>query len=151
VNGLTSRSRLIGYSFFFNTFDDNLGGEPRFTMHGNFMSLTGTVGVESPTAVTFTTSLPCPDGSSGSAYNGGCLAVSGGMVMRTYSATHNGTGTGLRYHGTSDRCQTTTRRPPFFPLTNRYAHLRTLSLVPTEVNTPAKIRALLMRLKGKPL
>ena len=151
VNGLTSRSRLVGYSGFFTTFDDNLGGEPRFTMHGNFMSLTGTVGVESPSTVTSATALPCPDGASSSAYNGGCLAVSGGMVMRTYSPSHNGTGTGLRYHGTADRCQTTTRRPPFFPLTNRYTHLRTLSLVPTEVNTPAKIRALLMRLKGKPL
>ena len=153
VNGLTSRARRISPGFG-AAFDGTLGGEPRFTMHGNFMSLTGTVGVESPTTTMGSNAaqLPCPeDGASSTESNGGCLAVSGGMVMRTYSQLYNGNDTGFRYYGTSDRCQTTVNRPPFFPLTNRYTFLRTLSLQSTDANTPAKIRTLLMRLKGKPL
>ena len=156
VNGLTSRVRRVAQSAVGSSFDGFLGGEPRFTMHGNFMSLTGTVGVESPTTTMGRAAeqLRCPDnGASSTDSNGGCLAVTGGMVMRSYSQLYNASvsNTGFRSYGTADRCQSTTRRPPFFPLTNRYTFLRTLSLVPTEVNTPLKIRALLMRLKGRPL
>jgi hypothetical protein len=118
VNGLTSRVRRI-YSPFGTSFSGMLGGEPRFTMHGNFMSLTGTVGTESspPSMGSGAAQLPCPDNGGGSTdSNGGCLAVTGGMVMQMYSQLYNGTDTGFRYYGTSDRCQTTTRRPPFFPL-----------------------------------
>ena len=153
VNGLTSRARRVS-SGFGSSFNGTIGDEPRFTMHGTFMSLTGTVGVESPTTTMGSNSaqLPCPDdGASSTESNGGCLVVSGGMVMRTYSPLYGGTDTGFRYHGTSDRCQSTANRPPFFPLTNRYTFLRTLSLLPSDANTPAKIRTMLMRLKGKPL
>ena len=152
VTGLTSRTRRVASGG--GGLSKALGGEPRFSINGTLMSLTGTVGVETPSSTMGSSAaqLPCPDnGSNSTDSNGGCLAVSGGMIMRTYSQLYNGTDTGFRYYGTSDRCQSTTRRPPFFPLTNRYTFLRTLSLVPTEVNTPAKIRALLMRLKGRPL
>lgn len=154
VNGLTSRVRRVYRSGELSWFSGFLGGEPRFTMHGNFMSLTGTVGVEAPptTMGDNTSQLPCPDnGTSSTDSNGGCLAVSGGMVMQMYSQTYNGSDTGFRYYGTTDRCQTTTRRPPFFPLTNRYTFLRTSALVASDANTPAKIRSILMRLKGRPL
>jgi len=152
VNGLTSRVRRVGS--FFSNFTVQTGGEPRFSVDGNLMSLTGSVGVESPSVTMGSGSeqFPCPeDGASSTESNGGCLAVVGGMVMRTYRELYNGTDTGFRYFGTSDRCQSSARRPPFFPLTNRYTFLRTLSLLPTDANTPAKIRTLLMRLKGKAL
>ena len=152
VTGLTSRTRRVASGG--GGLSKALGGEPRFSINGNLMSLTGTVGVETPSSTMGTSAaqLPCPDnGSNVTDSNGGCLAVSGGMIMRTYSQLYNGTDTGFRYYGTSDRCQSTTRRPPFFPLTNRYTYLRTLSILPTDANTPTKIRALLMRLKGRPL
>jgi hypothetical protein len=57
----------------------------------------------------------------------------------------------MRYFGATDRCQSTTRRPPFFPLTNRYTFVRALEIDASQANTPAKIRALLQRLKGKQL
>jgi hypothetical protein len=71
--------------------------------------------------------------------------------MRRFSAHYSGTNTGFRYYGTPDRCQTSTRRPPFFPLTNRYTRVRTLEVEPSNANTPVKVRALLLRLKGKSL
>ena len=50
-----------------------------------------------------------------------------------------------------ETAQNSTQRPPFFPLTNRYRFVRTLEVEPSQANTPAKIRTLLMRLKGKTL
>lgn len=152
VNGLTARVRQISTGG--SAVSSFFGNEPRFTVHGSLMSLTGSVGVESPTTTMGTNpaQLPCPDdGVPLTDSNGGCLAVVGGMVMRVYRELYGGTNTGFRYRGAPDRCQTTANRPPFFPLTNRYTFLRTLSLLPTDANTPAKIRTMLMRLKGKAL
>lgn len=155
VSGLTSRVRRLS-SVFGSSISGHFGGEPRFSVHANLMSLTGTVGVEQPTVTQGSNAaqLPCPDDGAGSTdSNGGCFAVTGGMAMRTYSAfyTSSVTNSGLRPFHTPDRCQATQNRPPFFPLTNRYAFLRSLEVDASQANTPTKIRTLLMRLKGKVL
>ena len=94
----------------------------------------------------------CPE-AAGSSYraNGGCLEVVGGMVMKRFSAHYSGSSTGFRYYGSPDRCQVSTHRPPFFPLTNRYTRVRTLEVEATRANTPPEIRTLLLSLKGKAL
>lgn len=156
VDGLTSRVRRIGQNFL-SSQTWMLGGEERFSIHGSLMSLGGTVGAENPGLSMGTAAaasqLTCPDGgASGTASNGGCLAVTGGMVMNSFTSLYTSTlYSGFRYDGKADRCQSTTRRPPFFPLTNRYTLVRSLSLLPSDANTPAKIRTILMRLKGRPL
>jgi hypothetical protein len=155
VSGLTSRVRRVA-SGSGPSESGHFGGEPRFTLHGSFMSTTGTVGVELPgtTQGSNAAQLPCPDDGANSTHsNGGCLAVTGGLVMRRYSATYSSSvnDSGLRPYHTPDRCQSTENRPPFFPLTNRYRFVRSLEIDASQANTPAKIRTLLMRLKGKAL
>jgi len=120
------------------------------------MSLTGTVGVEQPNVTQGSNSaqLPCPDDGAGSTdSNGGCFAVTGGLAMRTYSSVYSSsvTNSGFRTLHTPDRCQATQNRPPFFPLTNRYAFVRSLEVDASQANTPTKIRTLLLRLKGRVL
>jgi hypothetical protein len=162
VEGLMSRVRRVGrpdpvYPWqLISEFTALTGGATRFSLQGSFMSTGGTVGVENPGTTMGIGVLqpPCPDdGPTSSRSNGGCLAVTGGVAMRTYSPLYSSgtTGSGFRYAGTADRCQSTTRRPPFFPLTNRYSFVRTLDIQSNQANTPAKIRALLLRLKGKAL
>lgn len=155
VSGLTSRVRRVA-TFFGSSLSAHLGGEPRLTIHGSLMSTTGTVGVELPTATQGSNpgQIPCPDnGPNSSESNGGCLAITGGSAMRTYSAVYSGAyaNSGFRTLHTPDRCQATQQRPPFFPLTNRYTFVRSLEVDASQANTPAKIRALLMRLKGRAL
>lgn len=77
--------------------------------------------------------------------------ASSDSAMRVFTPHYSGSNTGFRYHGAPDRCQATNRRPPFFPLTNRYLHIRTLEIEASRANTPPEIRALLLRLKGKAL
>lgn len=156
VNGLTSRVRRVsdGGNGASRREDGMWGAGPRFTMQGLFMSLTGTVGVEAPSSTqgAGNAQLVCPDDAPNSQdYNGGCLAVTGGMLMKTYTSLHNGTDTGFRYYGATDRCQTAGGRPPFFPLSNRYNVVRTLTIQPNDAKTPALVRTLLLRLKGKAL
>lgn len=157
VDGTMNRVRRIGYpSAFFSvtSFSEHLGPEKRFGANGSWMSLTGTVGVEGPnTTMGRTQDQPvCPDdGAASTSSNGGCFALVGGAIMKTFTPLYSGTDQGMRYRGTPDRCQSTTRRPPFFPLTNRYTRIRTLEIEPSNANSPTKIRALLMRLKGKSL
>ncbi len=156
VAGLTTRVRRIaGAGGPFGPWADmNSAGATEFTLHGSILSLTGTFGVEgaSTTMGASAAQLRCPqNGAASTAANGGCLAHVGGAAMKRYSALYNGSNTGLRYAGVLDRCQNSTRRPPFFPLTNRFTFVRTLELEPSQANTPAKIRTLLLRLKGKTL
>ncbi|MEX2180916.1 MAG: hypothetical protein WD771_02660 [Gemmatimonadaceae bacterium] len=157
VEASLNRLRRYGnYQSFFvlNSFGAHLGNGRRTALQGSFMSLTGTVGVESPSVTmgTNTWQLECPeDAGSSTRSNGGCLELTGGAVMKRYSSLHSGANTGMRYHGIPDRCQSASRRPPFFPLTNRYTHVRTLEVEASLANNPAKIRTLLMRLKGKSL
>ena len=161
TEGMTSRVRRMGrpntvFTFILDsTFTGLPSGQPRFALQGSFLSTSGMVGVENPgvTMGAVADQLPCPeDGGVGSATNGGCLAITGSLAMRTYGAHFTGTAnSGYRYYGAVDRCQTSTRRPPFFPLTNRATFVRALEVEPTQANTIAKIRALLMRLKGKTL
>lgn len=145
------RARRIGIivvSGFY--FTKNLGPSRDIALHGHLMSLAGTVGVENP-AATAPTGLECPQtgGSANSA--AGCFLHTGAAIMQTYTPLWNGSTTGMRYAGSVDRCQATTRRPPFFPLTNRYSTVRALEIQPALANTPTKIRTLLLRLKGKSL
>ena len=155
VSGLTSRARRIS-TFLGSSESGQFGGELAFTMHGHFLSTTGTVGVEAPSQTMGANSaqLPCPeDGTGTTDSNGGCLRIVGGSAMRFYSMPYS-TGvsrSGMRPYHVTDRCQATQRRPPFYPLTNRFAFVRSLDVDPTLANTPTKIRALLLRLKGKAL
>ncbi len=160
VEGLTSRVRRIGKPNIItpilldSLFSVIPGGSRRFTLHGNYLSTGGTVGVENPATSMGAAALQmlCPDDGAGTASNGGCLAITGSAAMRTYSALYGGTSnSGFRYYGIVDRCQSTTRRPPFFPTTNRSTFVRALEVDPTLANTPSRIRSLLMRLKGKAL
>lgn len=158
ARGMTTRLRRIGEptgGSGLNDFYVHLGSGVRTTLHGTLMSLTGTVGVQDPTEGNQPSNSrqpECPEGE-GNSYraNGGCLEVVGGMIMKRYSVLASGTNAGFRYYGTPDRCQNSTRRPPFFPTTNRYARVRTLEVQPNIANTPPKIRSLLLRLKGKSL
>lgn len=135
-----------------SSFTRQFGGERDVRIHANLMSLTGTVGVENPsTAATVSSAaLSCPhDASANTA--GGCLRLVGGAAMQRYTPLWNGTNTGMRYAGAADPCQTTGNRPPFFPLTNRYRVSRVIELAPSQARNPARIRSLLMRLKGATL
>lgn len=156
VAGLTSRVRRISTGFFTAGLTGHFGGEPRFSINASLMSVTGTVGVEQPGATQGISSgqLPCPDdGASASESGGGCLTVTGGMAMRTYSAIYSSSMSysGFRAQQVPDRCQATQMRPPFFPLTNRYVFIRAMEVDASQANTPAKIRSLLLKLKGKAL
>lgn len=161
VEGLTSRVRrlakpnaVLPWLLLDSAFTTAAGGARRFTLHGSYLSTGGTVGVENPgtTMGAAADQLLCPDDGAGTASNGGCLAITGSAAMRTYSALYGGTSnSGFRYYGIVDRCQSTTRRPPFFPTTNRSTFVRALEVDPTLANTPSRIRSLLMRLKGKAL
>lgn len=129
------------------------GGEPRFTIHGTYLSFGGTVGVEDPAE---TSSNPgaqynCPDDVASTAANGGCFTITGGAVMKTYSPLHSGSNSGFLYAGAWDRCMESRRRPPYFPLTGRLTTLRTLEIGATRANTPEKVRAILRSLRGRSL
>jgi hypothetical protein len=157
VDGLMTRTRRAGRFnniFSLSSFTQSFGNVAGTTIHGALMSLTGTVGVEAPgTTMGASASQPeCPEGSgSSNRANGGCFRHVGSAVMRAFTPHYSGTNTGFRYDGAPDRCQATTQRPPFFPLTNRYTHIRTLEVETSRANTPPEIRALLLRLKGKAL
>ncbi len=158
VDGLTSRVSMVAETilgFIITGAQDVLtGGEPRFTVQGHLMSLGGTVGVEHADEVMGSagSQLECPDDAGSSTRsNGGCLALTGGATMRRFTPLHEGAYGGFRYFGATDRCQSTDRRPPFFPLTNRYTLVRTLEIEPSLANTAARIREILLRLKGQAL
>ncbi len=142
----------------------HLGGEKQFTVQGNLMSLQGSVGVADNSLTTGTLSpsgysvLPCPlnDTAEIARSPGGCFAITGAMVMRDFRPLHvasflPSSRTGYRYAGTQDRCQSASRRPPFFPLTKRYTVIRTLEISPARAASPTLVRALLMALKGQAL
>jgi hypothetical protein len=149
-NALLRPKRIGGFPPI-QSFIRHLGGSRDVQIHAQLMSLTGTVGVENPgTSALSGNALPCPDGTTANTA-GGCFRLVGGAAMRRYSALHSGSNTGLRWAGLSDRCSTSGQRPPLFPLTSRYAVLRSLEVAPTQANNPTKIRALLMRLKGRVL
>jgi hypothetical protein len=147
TDGALTRARRI--ATLFASFWRHLGPSRDVSIHATMMSLTGTVGLQEPSSASGS-AVACPqDGSANSA--GGCYRLTGGAIMRRYTPLFDGSNTGMRWDGTADRCQNTNRRPPFFPLTNRYTRVRTLEIEPSDANNPTKIRALLMRLKGKTL
>lgn len=152
------RAKRIGFSaclFNCGTSTSNLtkhlGATREVAVHANLMSLTGTVGTQGANvAAVNNTLLSCPADAGGNSA-GGCLKLAGGAVMQTYSQLYSGSNTGLRWAGVPDACAGSTRRPPFFPLTNRYTVVRSVEVEASQANTPPKIRALLLRLKGKSL
>lgn len=148
-NGLTRGRWIVRGVWDLAYLAKHLGPERDVAVHGALMSLGGTVGVENPDSIVLI-SRACPLNVSNNT-SGGCLRIVGSMVMRRLSALQGSGSSGLRYAGVPDRCQGTTRRPPYFPLTNRYALVRTLEVEPSQANTPARIRAILMRLKGRTL
>lgn len=158
ANSALFRAKRIGYQqppSLGTTNPDSIakqfGTSREAAIHAQLMSLTGTVGTEGPNvAAVNSVVLSCPADAGGNTA-GGCFRLVGGAAMRTYSQLYNGSNTGLRWAGIPDRCQQTNNRPPFFPLTNRYTWVRSLEIRNSLANNPAKIRAILMRLKGKTL
>jgi len=127
------------------------GGTRNIELHGNFMSLTGKVGVER-NGVAPPSAVECEvSGNSTNTTAGGCLWLTGGAVMRSFSPTHVGNNTGYRWRGSTDACQLTMNRPPFFPLTNRFDLVRTIEIAPARAGNPSAIRAILVALKGAAL
>lgn len=144
------RAKRIG-STIFSSLTKHLGGTREVAVHAQLMSLTGTVGTQGANVVAVNnTLLSCPADAGGNSA-GGCFKLAGGAVMQTYSQLYDGSNTGLRWAGVPDACAATTRRPPFFPLTNRYTVVRSVEVEASQANTPPKIRTLLLRLKGKTL
>lgn len=128
-----------------------LGGVLEVVVHAQLMSLGGTVGIEDyAEAAVAGQTLSCPPEASGNSASG-CFRLVGGAAMRDYTPLYSGSNAGMRWAGIPDRCQETNRRPPFFPLTNRYTEVRSVEIRNTLANNPVKIRAILMRLKGKTL
>jgi len=148
------------------------GGEGRFTLHGFLMSLRGSVGVAGDT-LDFGPAqdqLSCPDDEQAQKddSNGGCVAITGGIIMdryrefyRSIGANGNGnknvlndyskTRNGMRYSGTWDRCAESGGRPPYFPVTTRVFVVRSLEVGVARANTPARVATYLRSLLGKPL
>lgn len=147
-NAIT-RGRRIGRQFFGASFTRHLGSVPSMSVHGHLMSLTGTVGVAN-TSASGLAPQAC-DLVSASLTSGGCFYLVGSAAMARFSPTSGGTNAGFRWAGSPSRCMNSNRRPPFFPLANRYTPIRTLEVAPAQANTPAKITALLLRLQGKAL
>ncbi len=139
----------------------HLGSEKQVTIQGNLMSLQGSVGVadngEPIGPFLSYRGMPCPMTAASEIARspGGCLAITGAMVMRDFRPLHVEvafiTRMGYRYAGIPDRCQSASRRPPFFPLTKRYTLIRTVEISPSRAASPAQVRALLMALKGRAL
>ncbi len=146
-NALT-RGRRIGGTIF-TLMARHLGGNREIRLDANVMSLTGTVGVENPGTVGVVPQS-CPHDASAN-YSGGCFRIRGSAAMRTLTNLSSASNAGFRYAGSTNTCRTTQRRPPYFPLTNRYTFVRALEVNAAQANTPTKIRAMLLRLKGRAL
>lgn len=152
-NGLLRAKRIAGVvpPFTIQSIVRQFGGSRDVQIHAQLMSLTGTVGVERNSVAALSgAAVSCPDGASANTASG-CYRLVGGAAMRRYEPLYSGGNTGYRWAGLIDRCSLSGQRPPLFPLTNRYTVRRSLEIAPTEANNPTKIRALLMRLKGRVL
>jgi len=147
-NAIT-RGRRIGRNFLGTSFTRHLGGIPSLSVHGHLMSLTGTVGVANPSGSGLAPQNCALVSTSNS--SGGCFYLVGSAAMAQFSPSSGGTNAGLHWAGSPTRCMAANRRPPFFPLASSYTPVRTLEVAPAQANTPAKISALLLRLKGKTL
>jgi len=151
-NALTRNKRVL-YAWNSNL-SKHFGSARDVVVHAQLMSLTGTVGTENPSGAVVTSTptasapLSCPQDAGGNVA-AGCLRLVGGAVMQNYTQLWTASQTGMRFDGVPDPCQKTSRRPPFFPLTNRYTEVRNIEVEASQANNPTKIRALLMRLKGK--
>ncbi|MBC7894431.1 MAG: hypothetical protein H7066_03405 [Cytophagaceae bacterium] len=66
--------------------------------------------------------------------SGGCIAQSGGVIVRAISATFAGNGTGFAENRVKDACLDVDS-PPYFPLTGRYLDNEFYELDPAVFNT----------------
>lgn len=149
TDNVITRGRRISSSFLSSTtFSQRLGGSAGLTVQASLMSLTGSVGVSNPAGAGLDPQ-PCP-GISTSNSSGGCWYLQGSAAMRRFGGFSSATNAGLHYAGTPSHCPATSR-PPHFPLVNRYTVLQSVDVAPALANTPAKVQALLLRLKGKSL
>jgi len=150
ADNAVSRPRRVSRALLSNNhFITQFGTVKGQSVQGHLLSLTGTVGVANASGAGLA-GQECA-GVSTTLSSGGCWYLFGGAAMRTFSTLSGGANAGLHWAGTSPRCTVTGRRPPFFPLTNRYVITRMVEIEPSQANNPAKIRALLMRLKGNTL
>ena len=133
-------------------------GIPDFTLHAVTMSLTGTVGVEdgynyptwSPAGPVATTVRNCPQGNPLNPTSGGCINQTGGVIEQVISPTYTSSGnTGMRENRSVDPCQSTNRKPPFFPSTGRYLDNKYYEIDPVNVASDAQVQAFFTRLRGR--
>ena len=100
-----------------------------FYLDGVTMSLTGTVGVENPTAHAYNMTS-C----NGTSIGRGCIAQIGGVIEQTISATWNTSGTqntGFIENRGVDECLYQ-ESPPYFPLTGKYTQNRYFEVDPKD-------------------
>lgn len=151
-NALMRVRRIAASSLSSTNFVRHFGSARDLSIHANLMSLRGTVGTAGAGRNAISSNgLECPRTGGAANSASGCFLITGAMVMRRYTPLQTASTAGFRWAGTADRCQSTFRRPPFFPLTNRYTRVRTVEIEAARANTPPEIRALLMGLKGKSL
>lgn len=120
-------------------------GTPHYTIHGILMALSGSVGVESASG-TESASISC----NGTTTSGGCLNHTGGVITKVFAASNAGAGSGFIDNRTRDVCQEQqlNRRPPFFPLTGKYADYKEYDVDPRNASTWTLIKTYVARLRG---
>jgi hypothetical protein len=121
-------------------------GTPDATLHMVTMSLTGTVGVENYAGNQITSpAVQCQ----GNPQSGGCINQTGGVIVKYLSATYAGNNTGLRENRSVDPCQLTNRKPPFFPMTQRYLENKYYEIDPVNVDSWTQVKAFYAKLRGR--
>lgn len=78
----------------------------------------------------------------------GCLNRVGALIALRPRLLYGGTGEGLRERSAVDPCQTTNRRPPWFPETRRFTPFRQVNTDPRAVDSATEISALFTSLRG---
>jgi hypothetical protein len=121
-----------------------LGPDMNWVSNMVTMSLQGTVGVEN-----YAGNQMAGASCQGNPQSGGCINQTGGVIHKYLSATYAGNNTGLRENRTVDPCQLTNRKPPFFPMTQRYLDNKYYEIDPVNVDTWAQVKAFYTRLRGR--
>jgi len=121
-----------------------LGPDMNWVANMVTMSLLGTVGVEN-----YAGNQMAGGTCQGYPQSGGCINQTGGVIHKYLSATYAGNNTGLRENRTVDPCQLTNRKPPFFPMTQRYLDNKYYEIDPVNVDTWSQVKAFYTRLRGR--
>lgn len=123
-----------------------LGGAQNFVLHGAYLSLEGSFGIDGNDEMMGNQSLQFS--CAGSQYSAGCIAHSGSAAMMTPREFSSGNGEGARYTPTADACFERGYRPPFWPATNRYTVIRALDVRTSNVIGNGAIPAYFATLQG---